>query len=70
MTKEQIRSFLGKEKKLDERDLETFSKHFEERREKKIQMLLQVREEIIEEERLGLWTPGQLQSVSIYFRLL
>lgn len=67
MTKEQIKSFLGKEKRLDEKDLETFSQHFEARREKKIQMLLQVREEIMEEERLGLWRPGQLQSVSIYY---
>jgi hypothetical protein len=69
ISKEQIKAFFGKEKKLNEKEFETFNQHFEERRKKKIQMLLQVREEIMEEERLGLWRPGQSQSVIIILLL-
>lgn len=61
--KEKIKEKFSKEIPLDEKNLKQFETHFEERRKKKLEMLLEVREEIIEEEKLGLWKPGILSFV-------
>lgn len=63
--REAIKEIYGKEIKLDEKNLKVFEAHFENRRKKKVEMLTEVREEILEEERLGLWKPGLLISVTI-----
>lgn len=62
--KEKIKEKYSKEfKNLDEKGLKLFENHFEERRKKKVEMLVEVREEILEEEKLGLWKPGALSFV-------
>lgn len=61
--KEIIKESYSKEIRIDEKNLKIFEAHFENRRKKKVEMLIEVREEIMEEERLGLWKPGLLSSV-------
>ena len=61
--KERIKEAYSKEIRIDEKNLKIFEVHFENRRKKKVEMLLEVREENMEEERLGLWKPGTLASV-------
>ncbi len=64
--KDTLKEIYGKDIKFDEKKLKIFEDHFEERRKKKVEMLIEVREEILEEERLGLWKPGALRNVDIF----
>lgn len=66
MKGEKIKQNYAKEIRIDEKNLKIFENHFEERRKKKVQMLIEVREEILEEEKLGLWRPGILKGVFEY----
>ena len=68
--REKIKEVYSQEIKIDEKNLKIFEAHFEDRRKKKVEMLIEVREEILEEERLGLWKPGTLNSVNLYIIII
>ena len=55
LLKQDKNQIKGLSKFDDEESVKIFEEHFEERRKKKIALLLEVREEVLDEERKGLW---------------